>query len=570
MIVLTVQSFNGQPSAGPSASFDELGGTIGRADNNQLVLPDPDRSISRVHAQVVFRNGGYAIVDRGSNAVLVNGQPLGNGREALIRDGDVLKVGGYAIGVAFGHKTVAAKDPFADLFGGDAAPPIARPAPLPASPAPRVPPPAAAAWPPAGPIAAPGPSAIPEDWDPFAPSPAPAAAGGGFDFDFAAPAAASGNPYIPDLPVAAPSRGDSLDALFDLGGGSTADPFANTPSAAPLSQPNTFGDEDPLRAFGILPPASPPPASDHVSDLNTPWAAKPLREAPAPAAAPVRAPSPPHLPASPLGGQPAPAPPPGAILSWDQPSRDVKVVTLPGVRRSPAPPPTPIAEQEPDPLTQIIPSKPRPAPAAPTAAAADNHGALLAAFAEGLGVPGLKLDRLDATQMRLIGRLLREATQGSVELLAARAAVKREMRADVTMIVARQNNPLKFSPSVEVALQHLLGTPTPGFMAPADAMRDAFDDLRAHQLGVMAGMRSALEGVLQRFDPAVLEGKIAKRSGLANLMSNRKAQLWEQFQQLYTQLSAEAADDFQELFGKAFRRAYEAHIDELQRSNSNQ
>ena len=32
-------------------------------------------------------------------------------------------------------------------------------------------------------------------------------------------------------------------------------------------------------------------------------------------------------------------------------------------------------------------------------------------------------------------------------------------------------------------------------------MRDAFNDLRAHQLAVMAGMRSALDSVLLRFDP---------------------------------------------------------------------
>ena len=41
-------------------------------------------------------------------------------------------------------------------------------------------------------------------------------------------------------------------------------------------------------------------------------------------------------------------------------------------------------------------------------------------------------------------------------------------------------------------MQLLRGVPTPGFRAPAKAMRDAFDDLRAHQLGVMAGMRAAL------------------------------------------------------------------------------
>jgi predicted component of type VI protein secretion system len=33
-------------------------------------------------------------------------------------------------------------------------------------------------------------------------------------------------------------------------------------------------------------------------------------------------------------------------------------------------------------------------------------------------------------------------------------------------------------------------------------------------------------------------------------------------------LSAEAADDFHQLFGKAFLKAYEAHVDELHKGRS--
>lgn len=132
------------------------------------------------------------------------------------------------------------------------------------------------------------------------------------------------------------------------------------------------------------------------------------------------------------------------------------------------------------------------------------------------------------------------------------------------MIVIRENNPLKFSPTVDVALQHLLGAPTPGFLPGPAAMRDAYDDLRAHQLGVMAGMRAALDGVLQRFDPAQLESNIAGRSSIGSLFAmGRKARLWELFQELFSQLQTEAQDNFDELFGKAFLQAYEQHIDRL-------
>ena len=578
MIVITVLSFNGAPSDGRSASFDELGGSIGRADTNQLVLPDPERSISRVHAQVVFRNGGYALVDRGSNAVLVNGQPLGNGREVTLRDGDQLQIGGYLMAVSMGQRSAAAKDPFADLFGDtlgspkpQATSPAVRrvpqaPAPDPFAPSSAAPadlfapspakapsadlfaaPPAKApaadlfATPPskspaAGPAAAP--SAIPDDWDPFAPdtraAPKPA------DAPLHDPHAA----LIPELPMATPSQESSLDALFDLGGGGApADPLAGT---APEARPaNTAGSEDPLQALLDAKPPAPPPVADHTSELNTPWTASPLQD------------------------QAAAAPKPqakGAVFSWEQPSREARVVNQPGFPRTEPMPLPPQPEEAPTMVAPREPVAPRPAsaPPPPTVLGSAAPDALLAAFRQGLGLPDTPA-RLSEDEMRLLGRLVRECAQGTVQLLLSRAALKREMRAEVTVIAARENNPLKFSPSAEVALQYLLGPAKPGFLAPEHAMRDAFNDLRAHQLGMMAGMRSALDGVLQRFDPAVLEGQIARRSGLSALLGgNRKAQLWEQFQALYAQLSQEASDDFHRLFGKAFLAAYESTIEQLE------
>src|SRR4051794_38144714 len=94
-----------------------MGGNIGRADNNQLVLPDPERTISRVHAQIVFRGGRYAIVDRGSNPIAVNGRPLGNGHEAMLAPGDEIAIGGYLMRVEAATRAGPAADPFADFAG---------------------------------------------------------------------------------------------------------------------------------------------------------------------------------------------------------------------------------------------------------------------------------------------------------------------------------------------------------------------------------------------------------------------------------------------------------------------
>ncbi len=570
MIVLRVLSYNGSPADGPSAQFDELGGTIGRADNNQLVLPDPERTISRVHARVVFRAGGYGVVDNGSNPISVNGQVIGAGREQPLKVGDELMIGGYVL-AAEAPGALKSDDPFADLFGeaplGLAAPAAPKtspgvsqrtampgaaawPAPAPvATPAPpawaAAPPPAwapappAAAWPspPAARAPAAGAAAIPDDWDPFAPDPSEAA-----------PAAALRGPAADAFASLPAGGGDSLDDLFGLSAAPTGgDPLGGAPQQALLAQPNTAQHDDALQSLARTATLMPASRSDHGSELNMPMSLPP-----------VSAP----------GAGLAPAPlPQGAIFSWNDPPRDGRVVTLPGLRRPDAPPPARLPERPLAPAAGVRAGAPPPAPVgAPNAASVAGvaEAELLQALLSGLGVPGLRLEALTPATLELIGQLLRESTRGAVELLVARAALKREMRAEVTMIVSRENNPLKFSPTVEVALQHLLGPPAPGFMPSAIAMRDAFDDLRAHQLGVMAGMRAALEGVLQRFDPKQLEGKLSKRSAIDSIIpATRKARLWEAFNELFAQLQTEAQDDFDELFGKAFLKAYEDQLDRL-------
>ncbi len=579
MIVLTVLSYNGAPAAGLSSTFDELGGTVGRADTNQLVLPDPERTISRVHARVVCVAGRYAVVDNGSNPIAVNGQGIGSGREHPLAPGDKLQIGGYVLVVTEAAAAVKSNDPFADLFGdaamGLAGPAAAGPA---AAAAARQPAPGPAAWVPtppaavapwAAPFAAPAaapfaapfaapltPGFIPDDWDPFAPRPARAPAP-------AAPPAttAMGTDLLLDLPTAS---SDSLDALFGLAGASaTADPFATQPTdplgggaaQAFQSQPNTAGDADPLRAFAQPVALAAVSRPDHVSELNLPMS---LPQPAAPVGAGAGA-VPFHAPVAatlvvPAVRAPAPAAlPAGAVFSWDNPPADGRVVTLPGQKPSAA-----------RAAAQNVAAAPMPAATASSPTAPAAPGELLAALLRGLDTPGLRLQQLDADTMLLLGQLLRESLRGTVELLVARSALKREMRAQMTMIVARENNPLKFSPTVEVALQHLLGPPTKGFMPPTQAVRDATDDLRAHQLGVIAGMRAALDGVLQRFDPAQLEAKLTRKSAISSLIpAARKARLWELFQELFTQLQSEATDDFDELFGKAFLRAYEDQLDRL-------
>jgi FHA domain-containing protein len=204
------------------------------------------------------------------------------------------------------------------------------------------------------------------------------------------------------------------------------------------------------------------------------------------------------------------------------------------------------------------------------AAANADQQALISALAEGLGSPLNLPQGLTEEFMFRMGGLVKEAVQGTIDLLAARAVSKREVKANATMIMERNNNPLKFSSDARSALLFLLsGQLDPAFMPPIAAMRDAHNDLRSHQFGVMAGMRAALEGVLDRFTPEELEKRLTTKGVLDSLIpATRKAKLWDLYTEMYKEIAREASDNFHKLYGQAFVKAYEEQVALLKQHDS--
>jgi type VI secretion system protein len=86
---------------GPQATkvFGVHGGTIGRATDNEWILPDPERYLSGKHARVDFRAGSYVLVDTSSNGTYLNGAqvPLGKYHDYALKDGDYIRLGEYEL-----------------------------------------------------------------------------------------------------------------------------------------------------------------------------------------------------------------------------------------------------------------------------------------------------------------------------------------------------------------------------------------------------------------------------------------------------------------------------------------
>lgn len=519
-IHIEVTSCNGAPPAKQmAADFDELGGSIGRAEDGSLVLPDPERFISRTHALVEYRDGQYVIVDKGKALpVAVNGRALGNGHECPITDGDEIVIGVYRMRVSvagLGNVVSAPAEPLARTAMDD---PLAL-----FDAAHQSAPPAASLM--DDPFALPnqGSGAEREDEDSLL---------------AALPSDVSPQPHLPedvDFGLGLPSENRSVDEFFGLSPGRNADPF---PPGSPLGSISGQGggaqSVDPLVAFGGASAAkAATPQRDDTPELQASFRI------------------------------PKATPDPALVQHEGRPEAPNKAI--PPVRDAGALPEAasidPLALFGGEGLSSDALGTSLPTSAAP-------QSGLLDAFLQGAGVPDLQVPGgLTPETMNMLGQLLREATQGTLDLLLARATIKREVRADMTMIVGRENNPLKFSPNVETALTHLLAPQMRGFLPPIEAMKDAYDDLRSHQLGFMAGMRAALTAVLQRFDPESLERRLTQKSVMDSVLPmNRRAKLWDLFESLYRDIATEAEDDFHTLFGREFVRAYQAQVDRLNRA----
>ncbi|HEX7373567.1 MAG TPA: type VI secretion system-associated FHA domain protein TagH, partial [Steroidobacteraceae bacterium] len=85
-----------------SRVFGVNGGTVGRAPDNDWVLPDGKRIVSGHHFEVGYRSGAYWLKDISTNGVYVNDsdEPASNQGEVELRDGDRLRVGDYDIVVS--------------------------------------------------------------------------------------------------------------------------------------------------------------------------------------------------------------------------------------------------------------------------------------------------------------------------------------------------------------------------------------------------------------------------------------------------------------------------------------
>jgi type VI secretion system FHA domain protein len=520
---LEVERYRGLPAT-PSERLRVDSGvcTLGRNPDNDLALADPERMVSGRHARIEVRDDGVWLIDQSTNGTFLNQSPerVPPNQPVALQDGDMLSLGPYEIAVSIAanaeHSPTGpsaleeaalpgmdhhgpAQD-IMDLLGGAGGQPAGEDLGRAADP-----------FLDAHPLDAflEGPASMDEGPRAAEPRPTPV------EHVFFRPPETQAIPEEYDL------LNDELLTPQDASVGHLAPgPRQESEPAAEISRPAPAG-------------AGPSPDSDLDFSLDLD-----LPPCPSPPADQAAAP---------------PGSPPQHRAKPSAPSRDAVTPRSPpesAPHHEPQPP-------QPAPGAKVSPLQAAPTQPPPTQATGDQ----LTAFLAGLGIGDPEQIKDPATLLHDGGALLRVLTEGLATTMMARARFKSELRLGVTTIRRAENNPFKFSVSPEEAIERLLLRPNPAYMPPLDAAREAFEDVQAHEMAIIAGLRAALRALLARFEPSNLETRMNAASGLDKLLPMaRKSRYWDQFTQTYEQVAADAAEDFMQLFGESFARAYEDQI----------
>ena len=84
--------------------------------------------------------------------------------------------------------------------------------------------------------------------------------------------------------------------------------------------------------------------------------------------------------------------------------------------------------------------------------------------------------------MARLGGVMNTMIGGVRDILMTRQSIKSEFRIHQTVISVGDNNPLKFSVSVDQAIETMVRPAVKGYLPASAAASEALDDIKAHEV----------------------------------------------------------------------------------------
>jgi type VI secretion system protein ImpI len=176
------------------------------------------------------------------------------------------------------------------------------------------------------------------------------------------------------------------------------------------------------------------------------------------------------------------------------------------------------------------------------------------AFCKGAGLPpDLYADVPPDRLAQALGETVRLMAQQVMMALQDRAAAKQFARSgERTMRGSSDNNPLKFLPDVDQAIETMFLKPRAGFQDGVAGFDDALNDLRLHQAALFAALQPALARLMTDLAPDTIEPE----AETGRMGGNRSAKAWEIFVERWDRKTAPHENGMLDEFLIHFAAAY--------------
>jgi type VI secretion system protein ImpI len=210
------------------------------------------------------------------------------------------------------------------------------------------------------------------------------------------------------------------------------------------------------------------------------------------------------------------------------------------------------------------------APLSPTMslAAAAGLGSDMSAFDIEAFLNGAKLTpgSVSSGNAFLLGQIVHTVVQGLIDVLRARAEFRSQLPVSGHSKGSLPNNPLRLAADADNAVSDLLRSSVEGELPPRQAIEDAFDEMRFHQLAVLAGLHAGFHCVTSRLDPHKLIEQGARSPAVGMARFGLKGRYWDKYVGLFEHVVASAEGGLRRQYVDEFAAAYELQLANLKRN----
>jgi len=469
--------------------FGPSGGTIGRADSCDWILEDPERFVSSRHVKISFKRGVFSIEDTSTNGTYLNDGLVGKGNRAPLKTGDVLRIGRFILSTSL-------YDDDGKVIGGieaNSEMSLLSDGPVNADDL----------------LAEEGATASIDEY--LENSPRPTRNPGADPFD------------VSDSLSQETGMADALPTLMQREHNSAIPQDWNTDPSDEEFTPRKSDASD-----------EESPKLDPLADMSQASKSFGTVHAEQPAALKAKSKAKPKAKAK---AKPKAKPKTRAKTKTKEADRKAAMPMTAAVTE-------PVVDSQPI-RPQVVQRLDTKAQIAPQLTEANS-------FSEAfLDVFSLPHEIATPEHGALLGHVMKELLNGTIDLLNARADVRDELRLGKARVDAKENNPLKFSINAQDAALRLIKGQTMGFMEPISATEEALRELREHHFALLAGIDAGIKAVLNEMDPKnTMNSKgVLGIPTLVNRLSERHAAIAE-----------DAIERSGGVFWRAFSNMYKASI----------